>query len=268
MTKAEKAEYDKRRNQGNRVANAEQNKRWHDANPEYSKKYYEANKKTILKKCKLYREANSTNSAARTEYMKSYYEVNREAITEQAKIYREANKVAIAERTKSYYEANRDAIIERGKLNYETNKESISEQKKLYRKINKEAISMHKKLYLQANRGKHNISEQRREAIKRQLPSTLTLAQWELIKISFDGRCCYCGKEEPLTQEHFIPLSKGGEYTHNNILPACQSCNSSKNTRDFLIWYPKQFFYSKKREQKILKYLNYKNEVQQFSLAF
>ena len=109
------------------------------------------------------------------------------------------------------------------------------------------------------------INEQKRRARVKELPSTLTLGQWNTIKIAFDNRCCYCGKVKPLAQEHFIAVANKGEYSHNNIVPACKSCNSSKRDKDFFEWYSKFKFYSKTREQKILKYLGYKNNIQQLS---
>lgn len=58
-----------------------------------------------------------------------------------------------------------------------------------------------------------------------------------------------------LTQDHFLPLSKGGEYTVNNIIPACKNCNCSKQDKDFSEWYSKQEFYRKERELKILEHV-------------
>lgn len=103
-------------------------------------------------------------------------------------------------------------------------------------------------------------------AKKAELPSTLTYDQWNIVKRYFGNKCAYCGKEVPLQQDHFVPLSKGGEYTHNNIIPACRSCNTSKHAQNFFDWYPRQKFYSKKREQRILKFLGYKGKIQQLSV--
>ena len=94
-------------------------------------------------------------------------------------------------------------------------------------------------------------------------PMQLTTEQWEDCIKHFEGKCAYCGKKKKLTQEHFIPLSKGGEYSVNNIIPACGSCNSSKRDRDFFKWYPNQKFYSKTRENKILRYLEYDKQLNQ-----
>ena len=107
---------------------------------------------------------------------------------------------------------------------------------------------------------------QRRMALKRQLPSTLTTEQWNIIKEAFNNKCCYCNLEKPLTQDHFLALNNGGPYVADNILPACKSCNSSKRDKQFFTWYPKYKHYSSEREQKILAYLGYIKGIQQLSL--
>jgi len=142
---------------------------------------------------------------------------------------------------------------------YKRNKESEKERVRIYGISHKEVI---------------NIKSHRYRARKKCLPATLTLEDWETIKESFNYKCAYCGLSEEehldkyntlLHQEHFIPLSKGGEYTHNNIIPSCKGCNCSKNDKDFFEWYPRQEFYNKEREKKILKYLNYKDKNNQQS---
>lgn len=65
----------------------------------------------------------------------------------------------------------------------------------------------------------------------------LTETQWLAIKVAYRHRCAYCGEKKPLTQDHVIPVSKGGAHTASNIVPACQSCNSSKGARLPLVTY-------------------------------
>ena len=91
--------------------------------------------------------------------------------------------------------------------------------------------------------------------------------EWtQAVKI-FNGECAYCGRtDKTLTKEHFIPVSKGGEFTRDNIIPVCGSCNSSKGNRDFFEWYPERESYSPLRRKKILEYLNY-NESKKQQLA-
>ena len=113
-----------------------------------------------------------------------------------------------------------------------------------------------------------STSRQKRRSLKIKLETSFTNNQWEKCKKYFNNKCAYCGKEKELTQDHFVPLSKHGEYTKNNIVPACKSCNSRKHNKNFFEWYPRQEFYTKQRELKILQYLNYdpKTKIQQ--LAF
>ena len=173
------------------------------------------------------------------------------------KKYREQNK----EKIKEYEEKRNDRKEERKEYN-----ERTKEQRKEYKEKNKEKIKKQRKEYSKKNRDAINIDKQKRRTLKRELPATLTKEQWKNIKNDFNNSCAYCGEKKKLAQEHFIALSKKGEYTHNNIIPACMICNSSKCNNSFFEWYPKYKYYSKKREKFILKYLNYKKDVQQLSL--
>lgn|SRR5690606_3843634 len=42
------------------------------------------------------------------------------------------------------------------------------------------------------------------------------------------GTCQYCGAREHLTLDHVIPKSKGGKSHWDNLVTACQRCNSIK----------------------------------------
>ena len=179
------------------------------------------------------------------------------------KLYAQQNAESIRERKKKYRQENHEHIKEVSRIYREQNKEFI----KKYRQENADYLKEYLKEYCKSNKDKCKTRRNRYRSLKRQLPSTLTAVQWHKIKETFNNRCAYCNKQTNLAQEHFIPLSKGGEYTHNNIIPACKSCNSSKGNKDFFEWYPQYKYYSKKREKKILKLLNYEeNGVQQLQL--
>ena len=169
---------------------------------------------------------------------------------------------------KQYRKENKIAISKTHKKRNDANKITISVHNKEYYESNKESVSLLKKVYKQNHRDEFIMYDQNRRARIKKLPCTLTVAQWNKAKEYFNNRCCYCGEEKLLAQEHFIAIGNSGEYGASNILPACKSCNSSKGIKDFASWYPLFKHYSKQREQKIFKYLNYRNEIQQFSLAF
>lgn len=67
---------------------------------------------------------------------------------------------------------------------------------------------------------------------KAALPHSLTRTQWVEILEEYGHRCAYCGKEgKQFHKEHKIPVSRGGGYTRDNIVPACGSCNSRKSNK-------------------------------------
>jgi hypothetical protein len=182
---------------------------------------------------------------------KEYSKTNREYEHNYGKQYREKNKEELKIKLSKWKNENKDKIADEWQRYYEANKARLAKNRKIYWSNNKE---------------RYKVSIQRRKARKRELVSNLTIAQWENIKQIFDNKCAYCGRELKLYQEHFIPLSKGGEFTINNIIPSCQSCNSSKHDRLFNEWYPRYKYYNKKREEKILSHLHYKNNIQQLTL--
>jgi len=81
------------------------------------------------------------------------------------------------------------------------------------------------------NKLAHN---RRRLAIKRGASGSHTLYDWELLKKQYNYVCPCCNKSEPkiiLTEDHIIPLSKGGSDNIENIQPLCKKCNSIKHDK-------------------------------------
>lgn len=154
-------------------------------------------------------------------------------------------------RGKEYYGENLDVVLKRGRTHYKTNIVNERIRGKKYRQAHITEGRMHTSSY---------------RAKKKGLPHTLTAQQWRGIKQYFDNKCCYCGEELPLEQEHFIALTKNGEFALTNIVCACRPCNASKSDNSFSSWYPKRDSYTPERESKILKFLGYKNNKQQLSL--
>lgn len=52
-----------------------------------------------------------------------------------------------------------------------------------------------------------------------------------MILIRSKGQCYWCKKYvgiKKLTQDHVIPLSRGGSHDESNVVAACGPCNSRK----------------------------------------
>lgn len=82
------------------------------------------------------------------------------------------------------------------------------------------------------NRERGRFKVQMRRGIDRNSPDALTPEQWNAIKAVFHDKCAYCGcTPDEITQDHVIPITKGGTYTMHNIVPACRPCNSGKGNR-------------------------------------
>ena len=77
----------------------------------------------------------------------------------------------------------------------------------------------------------------RRAMLKGATVEKITKKQWEGVLDSFGHRCAYCLKSKKLAMDHMVPIAKGGRHALNNVVPACQSCNSSKGTKSMMEWY-------------------------------
>jgi hypothetical protein len=87
---------------------------------------------------------------------------------------------------------------------------------------------------------KDAVKSNRRRAAKyanTPISELLTSTEWLAILAEANGHCAYCGKQtEHLTLDHVIPLSKGGQHSANNVVPACGHCNDSKGIKTVEEW--------------------------------
>jgi 5-methylcytosine-specific restriction endonuclease McrA len=67
----------------------------------------------------------------------------------------------------------------------------------------------------------------------------LTDPQWAAILTAWGDACAYCGsdgKGKALQRDTMLPISRGGRYTLENVVPACGSCNASKGNDEITGW--------------------------------
>lgn len=64
----------------------------------------------------------------------------------------------------------------------------------------------------------------------------LTALEWSTLLVEW-GACAYCGAADgPLQKDCVLPISRGGRYTYENVVPACRSCNASKCNDEVTGW--------------------------------
>lgn len=84
-------------------------------------------------------------------------------------------------------------------------------------------------------------SRQARAARKRKVrlarvDHDLTDDQWLALREAWGG-CAYCGEaDRALQRDCVLPISRGGRYTRDNVVPACRSCNASKCNSEVTGW--------------------------------
>jgi len=200
--------------------------------------------------------------------------------------YREENKEKWDEYDRQYYKDNRDVIIQRSSDYYKDNRETVLVKVKQYGISNKEAIrakdivrsrkyrannkgklAKTQKIWLATHKGIRNIWKQKRKAKERLLISTFSSKDLEDCLNFFNHKDTYTGLPmNSVSQDHVIPVSKGGHYVRQNIVICEKSVNSSKHKSDMETWYRRQPFFSEERLSKIHEWIGLKNGIQQLSL--
>ncbi len=92
-----------------------------------------------------------------------------------------------------------------------------------------------------------NLPPGKRERNKKAVPIFGKLDRGELTISSLESdyfqamiasaMCAHCGASSKLTKDHLIPCSRGGREISENIVLACQACNSRRRDVDLMCWY-------------------------------
>jgi len=154
-------------------------------------------------------------------YDRTRYEANKEKIKQRVKEWQAANPEKVTSYKKKWEVENTDYRAAYAAQRYVEKRDYILAQNRAWAKANLELcrLKQHRRR-LRHLEGYSFMSKQDRLD---------TLAK--LVMISSDP-CFYCGEtKEEMTDDHWIPLAKGGTNHWYNFVRACKSCNSSKGAK-------------------------------------
>jgi len=223
--------------------------------------YRAANLEKVREADRVYRAANSEKL---NEKGRVYYAANPEKGRERKRVYYAANSEKVREYNRVYYVANSEKVNEKSRVYYAANSEKLNEKGRVYYAANPEKLREKNRVWQVANPEKVRVHSQRRRARKANLPNTLTTAEWQYAIDYFHGYCAVC--DRPLkdlfvthtaSADHWIPLTKGGGTTADNIVPLCHGedgCNNSKHNAMPEVWLALKF--GKRKARVILKRIN------------
>lgn len=153
------------------------------------------------------------------ECRRRYNHRHREQISAACKQHYKKNREHILACVHAYREANKERVMAYDRARSKANRTRRTAQARTWRAANREFSRLRNRLY----------DGQRRAATK---GGRVTIEQWLAIVAAWKGRCAYCGKKPKiLEQDHVIPLTRNGEHTTANLVPACHPCNASKGNR-------------------------------------
>lgn len=133
-----------------------------------------------------------------------YISENPEKRAETKRASYKKHKVQIAEYSKIYYLNNKDVMLERGNIWAKANPEKIADKR---------------------NRRRANLANSKTYVISD-----------AFIKRLYRSACVACGSTKNITQDHVIPIARGGTHGEGNLQPLCLSCNSGKMDKLWVEW--------------------------------
>ncbi len=154
---------------------------------------------------------------------KLHYERHRDAELERNRKYRSDNAERLrAQRQAAWAEEKLLPLEERYQYKWRRkNKKKVREYSRRWRQ---QALAKNPRFYADRERD--------RRARKLGTKGRHTKDEWDKLVVEFGHRCAYCLSPADLTEDHLVPLARGGSDFIENILPACRQCNEAKGARD------------------------------------
>lgn len=146
---------------------------------------------------------------------------NPDKVRSMVKRWKVENAEHVREYNAEWQRANPERVRELGRANYARHREEGKERTRRWRRENPERARTLRSAY---------------RARQLRAPGTHTHSEWLARCAQFCHRCFYCESACMLTPDHVVALVVGGTNFIDNVVPACLSCNASKQDTDVRVW--------------------------------
>lgn len=164
------------------------------------------------------------------------------------------------ERSRKYQQDNAERLNENARIYYQNHKEEAVETQRRWREANPERVALHRARYNEKQKARRRENKlPKKERKTRKTPEGLAEENHrrraaklgcDVYPVSYrdymrildrcGNACAYCRTAftdtEQRTWDHVVPLSRGGAHSVGNLLPACESCNTSKWASTLTEW--------------------------------
>jgi len=159
--------------------------------------------------------------------------------------YYKKNKKHINQTSQKWFDAHPGYRLEKGREDYKNKHQEALDKAARWRNKNPEKRKVATRKWNREHPERNRHYRMQRIMRSKNLPNDFTLQEWQVALDYWQHTCAYCLRALPedslFAKEHFIPISSGGGYTKNNIVPACKACNSSKKDSEPGKWLARKF---------------------------
>lgn len=208
----------------------------------YARAYRKLNREAINQRR---RSIYADNAEKERERLRLSHIRNRDKRLADKRVRYAANPEADRARSRGWATANPDKVREKRRAWRLNNPEKVRLKKQRYHKSHKGEIAskraartaqirVARSAWVEKNREHVRRKNSARHARKMGASGYHTATEFRTLCEAREWRCAYCKCQldtKSVTEDHRIPLSRGGSDSIDNIAPCCAQCNSSKGPR-------------------------------------